>query len=96
MNITHYAVYTKVREYTPEYYRVREIIEKFPLRFHIGGSFHHLTVSDEAISLDTLKDAVQQAIGPEGFCYVAELAGYYKTPTLDTHEEVPHPDASSD
>ena len=96
MNITHYAVYTNVRDYSPEYYRVREIIEKFRFRFHIGGNFYHLTVTDEATSLDTLKDAVQQAIGPEGFCYVAELVEYYKTPTPDTHEEGPHPDASSD
>jgi hypothetical protein len=88
MTGTHYVVYVETKEFSPEYYRIRALIDKFTMHFHICGSFYHLTQIGDPVPLDVLRDAVQGAIGPEGFCYVGLVADYYATPTLEGPQSI--------
>jgi len=78
--MTHYIIITKVEESSAEYFKLRALIEKFTMHFHIFGTAHHLTTLGEPIPLDVLRTSVQEAIGAEATCYVGQLADYCMTP----------------
>lgn len=88
MNMTHYIIVAKVEDYSAEYYRLRELVEKFFMHFHLYGSFYHVTTTGVSIPLESLSASVRGAIGDEASYYVAQVGAYEMSPTPESPSTV--------
>jgi hypothetical protein len=85
--MTHYIIIAKVEDFSAEYYKLRELVEKFIIHFNIYGSFYHVTTIGEPIPLEVLTASVREAIGTEASCYVGRLAEYDSFPKREVPQE---------